>query len=347
MFETLPHIVLLILAVLSMASLFLFRPNRLEHYLYAALGFSLMWLAIGQLLPGSFSIEQQFVSLGTFATCNVFWLLTRSLFRQGKALVTSHFILAGIIAFLILSLKSIALFVHLSWIDGNTLLWLERALSELLQLLSSGVLLLSFWEIIRGYGPASKRVRFQKKVLAVTMVLAVLSTRIVVPALSSSPAFDVALYLITRSLAASAIILAILYVLWSQHKHRETLGNTSKSDAEDAELLTAIESMMQDKKLFLQSELKLIDIALAIDQPEYKIRKVINEQMSFDNVNQYINHLRIKHAKDLLLSEQSQHWSILVVSMESGFSSLATFNRVFKQQVGCTPKQFKTQHATT
>lgn len=52
----------------------------------------------------------------------------------------------------------------------------------------------------------------------------------------------------------------------------------------------------------------------------------------------YLNQRRVKEAEKLLLNPEL---SITEVAMRSGFSSIATFNRVFKGFKECTPTEFK------
>ncbi|WP_371187003.1 helix-turn-helix transcriptional regulator [Thalassotalea maritima] len=303
---------------------------------------------MSQLLATPFEVEQQFIALGTFATCNVFWLLTRCMFRKGRALANAHYILAGVIAVLILLVRSIDIAISLQWIEQQTFDLLKRSLSELLKILTSGVLLLAFWEVIRGYGASSKRIRQQKFMIAGTMLVAVMSTRVIFPSLPLDPELMTTLYPGVRSVAASAMLTVIIIVLWLQHQYRVVNRQTQKFISEkgrnDEQLLNLIESLMTEKALYLQPELKLMDVANALNEPEYKISKEIKDRTDFKNFNHFINHLRLEHAKRLLTVEPSKDWTILVVSLESGFSSLATFNRVFKQLEGCTPKQYRQLH---
>lgn len=345
MFITSAHFLLLVISLLSIAVSFWFKPRRIEHYLFAILALSLLFLAASNLLLKNLSVEQQFIALGTFATCNVFWLLTRCIFRKGKALSTAHYVLAGTIALLILFSRSIDIFVTLQWIEQETLTWLKRSLAELLRLLSPSVLLLAFWEIIRSYSSSSKSVQTQKLLMASTMLVAVLSTRIIMPSIPLPPETYHLVFVVLRSIMASAVLISVLCVLWLQHQNRiaSAINSTAKVGGidEDDALLASIQSLMEDAKQYLQAELKMMDIANTLRVPEYKVSKVLKEKTDFDNFNHYVNHFRLKHAKHLLTDEQSKSWTILVISMESGFSSLATFNRVFKKQESCTPNDYR------
>lgn len=60
----------------------------------------------------------------------------------------------------------------------------------------------------------------------------------------------------------------------------------------------------------------------------------------FTNVSyyEYLTQKRIEHAEKLLITPDV---SITEVAMQSGFNSLSTFNRVFKNMKHCTPSEYK------
>lgn len=57
--------------------------------------------------------------------------------------------------------------------------------------------------------------------------------------------------------------------------------------------------------------------------------------------NQFIRSVRLKKAKELLLNDSL---SIAVVSMECGYNDPGYFTRVFKQETGYTPQEWRTKH---
>lgn len=59
--------------------------------------------------------------------------------------------------------------------------------------------------------------------------------------------------------------------------------------------------------------------------------------VSFSN---YVNRLRLNHAKNLLLSTEK---SIIEVALDSGFENVTYFNRCFKRELGLTPTEFRRQ----
>lgn len=62
------------------------------------------------------------------------------------------------------------------------------------------------------------------------------------------------------------------------------------------------------------------------------------KQFTGDSFNDYLNLQRVMYAEKLLISSDI---SITEVAMQSGFNSISTFNRIFKQYKNCTPSKYK------
>ncbi len=62
------------------------------------------------------------------------------------------------------------------------------------------------------------------------------------------------------------------------------------------------------------------------------------KQFTGQSFYNYLNQRRVKAAESLLLNP---HLSVTDVAMQSGFTSIATFNRVFRQAKNCTPSEYK------
>ena len=83
------------------------------------------------------------------------------------------------------------------------------------------------------------------------------------------------------------------------------------------------------------------DLAKLLDVPEYRVSKLLRSQFHASNFNQFINTLRIEHAKTLLSDPDKGHWPVVVIGLESGFASVGPFTRSFKTLVGYTPHEFR------
>lgn len=60
--------------------------------------------------------------------------------------------------------------------------------------------------------------------------------------------------------------------------------------------------------------------------------------------HEYITRKRVARAQQLLAGPDIP---IIDVAMHSGFNSLATFNRIFRAQNGCTPTEYKKMHRSS
>jgi len=97
---------------------------------------------------------------------------------------------------------------------------------------------------------------------------------------------------------------------------------------------------MEKKELYLNPELRLADLAEALDIRPYRVSEILNRGLNttfYDLVNRY----RIGKAQELLLAPDLAHFNLLGIAMESGFKSKSVFNDVFKRATGKTPSQFR------
>jgi AraC-like DNA-binding protein len=110
------------------------------------------------------------------------------------------------------------------------------------------------------------------------------------------------------------------------------------SNADMELLMKKIEELIAGKKKYLDPELNLQQIASALNEKERIISQTINT-IQQRNLNDYINSLRIEHACRLLLANKEK--PVFEVMYESGFSTKAAFNLVFKKITGKTPTQYR------
>ena len=84
-------------------------------------------------------------------------------------------------------------------------------------------------------------------------------------------------------------------------------------------------------------QISLEDLAAFAGFSKYHFSRIFKEyyQMSLP---EYITSLRVSRATELL---ENPDLSIMDVALQSGFSSLPSFNRTFKQINNCTPSQFR------
>ena len=104
------------------------------------------------------------------------------------------------------------------------------------------------------------------------------------------------------------------------------------------ELMRQICDLMESQKLYLNSELKLNDVADAMNTNRNLISNCINSQRGC-SFSQFVSTYRVEHAKDLI--RRKADMKISEVWMQSGFSTEGSFFRTFKAFTGMTPSEFK------
>lgn len=112
----------------------------------------------------------------------------------------------------------------------------------------------------------------------------------------------------------------------------------SEPDEEMTNLMQLIEDKIINKKMFLNHELSLLQIANELNEKERNISQAINT-LKKQNVNEYINKQRIDFACNLL--SENPEKPIFEIMYESGFSTKAAFNLSFKKITGKTPTQYR------
>ena len=103
----------------------------------------------------------------------------------------------------------------------------------------------------------------------------------------------------------------------------------------------ALMSSIETERIFLRPSLSIDDLASHLSAPTHQLRHLINTSLGHRNFASFINAYRLKHAKMLLGDANRARDTVLEIAYESGFASLQSFNRVFKNAENITPSQYR------
>ncbi|MBQ1970299.1 MAG: helix-turn-helix transcriptional regulator, partial [Paludibacteraceae bacterium] len=106
---------------------------------------------------------------------------------------------------------------------------------------------------------------------------------------------------------------------------------------EEEQLQNRLAEVMVSSQIFLRSNLTLDELSLEMGMSKKALSSFLNNRLN-QNFYFYVNSFRIDKARNLL---QSSDLSIKEIAFECGFVNDSHFNRIFKQHVGITPKQFR------
>lgn len=141
----------------------------------------------------------------------------------------------------------------------------------------------------------------------------------------------------------------------THHNHKELTVDTVKPPAKPAkyahsiltdhhakQLLEQLKELMQNEKLYLNSSLKIQEVAEKMGISTHHLSQLLNEQAQ-QNYAEFINSYRIEEATKKLRNPQYAHEKIIAIAYDVGFNTKASFNAHFKKQTGVSPSAYKQQ----
>ena len=136
-----------------------------------------------------------------------------------------------------------------------------------------------------------------------------------------------------------AVVAVITFLYWMRRRREPAkLGEQVHDTVSSDELIHRIGTLMEEEKLYLNSELKLNDVADALNTNRNLISSCINSQQGC-SFSQFVNGYRVEYAKNLI--RRKPDMKISEVWMQSGFSTETSFFRTFKAVTGMTPTEWK------
>lgn len=107
------------------------------------------------------------------------------------------------------------------------------------------------------------------------------------------------------------------------------------------EVAELIDQALLETQLYLDEKLTLTRLASRVDIKAHTVSQVINQHMG-TNFYRLVNRYRVQHAVGLI-EDPTCHLSLERIAIESGFSNRVTFNKAFKEEQGCTARDYRAQ----
>lgn len=122
------------------------------------------------------------------------------------------------------------------------------------------------------------------------------------------------------------------------------LGKEEGSNYEE-ELKRRLDLLLNKEKIFVIPDLTLQELSSKMQVRSAALSGFFNSSLG-RNFNEVINEHRVEEVKRLMRDPNTDPKATLMeLAYRSGFNSKATFNRIFKEMTGMTPRAFKTQMA--
>lgn len=105
-------------------------------------------------------------------------------------------------------------------------------------------------------------------------------------------------------------------------------------------VLDRLRDLMEKERPYLDPALNLNRVSELSGLSPKVISSVLNQYLQ-SNFSEFVNGYRVEACKQKLMDPDLQVYSIKGLAIDCGFSSLATFQRVFKQMTGLSPSDFR------
>ncbi|WP_297513964.1 helix-turn-helix domain-containing protein [uncultured Caulobacter sp.] len=110
---------------------------------------------------------------------------------------------------------------------------------------------------------------------------------------------------------------------------------------EEARLAERLRVLVELEKVHLEPDLTFADFTRRMGAPERAVRQLINHRLGHAHFRAFLNALRVAEAKRRLADPALANDKLIAIAMDSGFASLASFNRAFQTLEGRPPSAFR------
>ncbi|MBN2078066.1 MAG: AraC family transcriptional regulator [Spirochaetes bacterium] len=106
-------------------------------------------------------------------------------------------------------------------------------------------------------------------------------------------------------------------------------------------LIARLGECMADRKMFMNDDLTLKDLADELAITVHQLSQILNERLA-TNFNTFVNQYRINESKALLLNEPER--SVISIAYAVGFNTKSSFYYAFSRFTGTTPQDFRREN---
>jgi AraC-like DNA-binding protein len=114
-------------------------------------------------------------------------------------------------------------------------------------------------------------------------------------------------------------------------------------DTQEDALLARLQHLMREEKIYRREGFGVVALVAAMDVPEYRLRKLINQRLGHRNFSSFVNGYRLAEAMAALADPGQAGVPILTIALDAGFQSIGPFNRAFKAHTSMTPSAYRKQ----
>jgi len=170
------------------------------------------------------------------------------------------------------------------------------------------------------------------------LVLAIVQTAELYVGPATSLSFLAAVNLLALSLASGVVFLRDDSRLFGVAAGR---SGPRRVPPRDEALAQRLAEALDRDEVWREEGLTIGGLAKRLGAPEHHLRRLVNEGLGYRNFAAFLNERRIAAAKTALADPGKARTAVSTIAFEVGFSSLAPFNRTFRELTGQTPTAWR------
>lgn len=146
-------------------------------------------------------------------------------------------------------------------------------------------------------------------------------------------------------MAAFVGVILVVILGGKRLKSNDKEMNSNGLDGQSSkQLMQRITALMEHGQVYVQSELKLTDMAAMLGVTQHEMTRCVKQETGLA-FTLFANRYRIDHAKRIM--QEQPDAKLASVALASGFTNETSFFRVFKAITGLTPKEWLARHGTS
>ncbi len=160
----------------------------------------------------------------------------------------------------------------------------------------------------------------------------------------SSPFFFIFLFIFT----SAVVFIMVRYIKILQTKARKIFDLPQKPEkykgsripkSQSDAIIAELKRHMEENKPYLNSELKLADLANDINYHVNEISQVLNQDLN-QSFSDFVNKYRVEEVKRRMEDKAYEKFTFVAIAQQCGFNSKTSFYRIFKNETGKTPADY-------
>lgn len=142
--------------------------------------------------------------------------------------------------------------------------------------------------------------------------------------------------------AASVVFLQARPAAFGGARRESPSVADARAEAADRVLAGRLDELMS-AGAWRREGLTIGALAKELGEPEYRLRRLINQRLGHRNFADFVNGFRIEAAKARLGDPTEARTTVAAIAFDLGYGSLGPFNRAFRAATGATPTEWRRQ----